>query len=66
MVPDVQSFPEAVADIDFAQGAYRIEITDSDNALLEDDEDTDDGAYEIEEPSSEGLSGDDNNEESGR
>jgi hypothetical protein len=35
MVPDVQSFPEAVADINFAQGAYRIEITDSDNGLLE-------------------------------
>jgi hypothetical protein len=50
MVPDVQSFPEAVADIDFAQGAYRIEITDSDNALLEDDEDTDDGACGIEGP----------------
>ncbi len=46
MVPDVQTFPEAVADIDFAQGAYRIDITDSDNGLLEEDlrvreEDTD-------------------------
>ena len=46
MVPDVQSFPEAVADIDFAQGAYRIEITDSDNALLDEDEDTVKDAYE--------------------
>jgi hypothetical protein len=64
MVPDIQSFPEAVADIDFAQGAYRIEITDSDNGLLEDDEDPDHGAYEIEEPSSKGLSRDENNEES--
>lgn len=33
MVPDVQSFSEAVASIDFASGAYRIEITDSDNAF---------------------------------
>jgi hypothetical protein len=41
---------EAVADIDFAHGAYRIEITDSDNGLLEDDEDTDDGACGIEGP----------------
>ena len=41
MVPDVQSFPEAVAGIEFASGAYRIEITDSENSLLEEDEDTD-------------------------
>jgi hypothetical protein len=40
MVPDVQSFPEAVADIAFAEHAYRIKVTDSDNALLEDYEDT--------------------------
>jgi len=40
MVPDVQSFPEAVESIDFAAGAYRIEITDSDNALLGEDEDS--------------------------
>lgn len=64
MVPDVQSFPAAVADIDFAQGAYRIEVTDSDYALLEEDEDTDEGAYEAEGPSSEDLSGDKSNEES--
>jgi hypothetical protein len=28
-------FPEAVADIDFAQASYRIEVIDSDNGLLE-------------------------------
>jgi hypothetical protein len=45
MVPDVQSFPEAVEGIEFASGAYRIEITDSENSLLEEDEDTDEDAY---------------------
>jgi hypothetical protein len=38
MVPDVQSFPEGVADINLASHGYRIEVADSDNALLEVDE----------------------------
>ena len=38
MVPDVQSFPDGVASIDFASGGYRIEVTDPDNPLLEGDE----------------------------
>jgi hypothetical protein len=42
MVPGVQTFPEGVASIDFSSGAYRIEITDSDDALLEDQELEDD------------------------
>lgn len=44
IVPDVQSFPEAVAGIDFPSGAYRIEITDPGNELLVEDEDTDEDA----------------------
>lgn len=51
MVPDVRSFPEGVASIDFASGGYSTEVTDSDNPLLEgeeesEDEDTDDDADE--------------------
>lgn len=41
MVPGVLSFPDGVARIDFASGRYKIEVTDEDNQLLEDDEDTD-------------------------
>jgi hypothetical protein len=63
MVPDVQSFSEAVAAIEFASGAYRIEITDSDNSLLDEDEDADENAYEAG-PSSENLSQEANDEES--
>jgi len=51
MVPDVQSFPEAVADIDFAQGAHRIEITDSENSLLEEDNDTGEDTHKTQRPS---------------
>jgi hypothetical protein len=40
MVPDVQSFPEGVAGIDFASRPHRIEIADSDNALLWQEEDS--------------------------
>jgi hypothetical protein len=39
MVPDVQSFPDGIASIDFASGVYKIEVTDGDNPLIEDDED---------------------------
>ena len=53
MVPDVQSFPEAVAGIEFSSGAYRIEITDSENTLLQEGEETGEDAYEAEGPSSE-------------
>jgi hypothetical protein len=46
MVPDVQSFPEAVGSIDFKSRSFTVEITDQDNPLLEGndepgDEDTD-------------------------
>lgn len=64
MVPDVQSFPDGVAGIDFASGAYKIEITDSDNALLEEEEDTDEDAGDVE--PSENLSVDEDHEESER
>ena len=40
MVPDVQSFPEGVAAIDFASRCYKIEISDPDNLLLSGDEDS--------------------------
>jgi CheY-like chemotaxis protein len=46
MVPDVQSFPEAVSVIEFASGAYRIEIIDPENALLQQDENTDEAKDE--------------------
>ena len=38
MVPDVQSFPEGVAVINFATRIYKIEISDPDNMLLLQDE----------------------------
>jgi hypothetical protein len=38
MVPDVRSFHDGVASIDFAVGGYTVEVTDEDNALLGDDE----------------------------
>ena len=44
MVPDVQSFPEGVAGIDFESGAYKLEIVDSDNPLLGEEEDSEDDA----------------------
>jgi hypothetical protein len=40
MVPDLQRFSDAVEGIDFASGLYKVEVTDSDNPLLEDDDDT--------------------------
>jgi hypothetical protein len=39
MVPDVLTFPDGVASIDFASGGYTVEVTDEDNPLLEDNED---------------------------
>ncbi len=42
MVPDVQSFPEGVATIDFASSGYKIEVSDSENPLLSNDEDIND------------------------
>lgn len=38
MVPDVQSFPDGVATINFATSNYKIEITDPDNMFLSEDE----------------------------
>jgi hypothetical protein len=40
IVPDVQSFPDAVTSMDFGRG-YKAEITDPDNPLLEELEDSD-------------------------
>ena len=51
IVPDVQSFTEGVAGIEFVSGAYRIEVTDSDNALLDEDEDADEHSDEDDEES---------------
>lgn len=51
MVPDVQSFQDGVAGIHFISGEYEIEITDSDNALLDAEEET--SADADEEPSDE-------------
>jgi hypothetical protein len=42
MVPDVQSFPDAVAGINFASGSYGVEVSDDDNPLLEEDQEEDD------------------------
>jgi hypothetical protein len=42
MVPDVQSFPEGVAAIDFASSYYKIEISDPENLLLSEDEESTD------------------------
>jgi len=54
MVPDVRSFPEAVASIDLAAGGYTLEITDEDNTLLEeDDQDEEDASVEDDEPGDE-------------
>ena len=39
MVPDLGYYPERDISIDFASGEYTVEITDCDNALLEDNED---------------------------
>ena len=45
MVPDAQLFPEGVAGIDFESRAYKIEIADSDNPLLgEEDDDSEEDA----------------------
>lgn len=38
MVPDVKTFEEGVLEIEFTSGAYRIEVTDANNDLLQDDE----------------------------
>ncbi|MEO8596702.1 MAG: hypothetical protein ABI759_25510 [Candidatus Solibacter sp.] len=46
MVPDVLSFPDGVASIDFAAGGYTVEVSDEDNPLLEDDGDA--GEEELE------------------
>jgi hypothetical protein len=35
MVPDIQSFPEGVAGINFESGAYQLDIVDPDNELLD-------------------------------
>jgi hypothetical protein len=44
MVPDVQSFADAVAEFEFESGAYRIEVTDPHNSLLADGDDAPESA----------------------
>jgi hypothetical protein len=46
IVPDAQSFAEATKTIGFASGGYRIEITDPDNDLLEEEDALDDNKFE--------------------
>jgi hypothetical protein len=41
IVPDVQSFPDAVASIDFTAEAYILRVDDADNPFLEDEADGD-------------------------
>jgi hypothetical protein len=41
MVPDVQSFPQAVYSIDFEQGYFLTELHDDGNALLDEPDDED-------------------------
>lgn len=48
MVPDVGSFQEGVASINFASGGYSVEVNDSDNPLLEESEVTEDGEVDDE------------------
>jgi len=49
MVPDVRSFPEGVASIDFNSGVYSVEITDDDNPLLEEGDDSEEEEIEDDE-----------------
>jgi len=39
IVPDVRSFPDGIASIEFAAGGYTVEILDDDNPLLEEQQD---------------------------
>ena len=60
IVPDVQSFPDAVESMDFGSRGYKVEITDPDNPLLEDlevsdDSDDEDSALDEEDEESEEL-----------
>jgi hypothetical protein len=41
IVPDARSFPDGIVSIDLASGGYTVEVTDEDNPLLEEDEETD-------------------------
>jgi hypothetical protein len=54
MVPDVRSFPEGVASIDLSSGGYALEVTDSENPLLE-EEDEKGGDEEADGEADEGL-----------
>lgn len=44
IVPDVQSFPDAAQSIDFSADAYGIQVTDSENALLDEEEEEEEEA----------------------
>ena len=43
MVPDLRTYPDGVASVDFATGGYSIEVTDSDNPLLDEMGDEEEG-----------------------
>ena len=49
IVPDVKSFPDAVHSMNFSSHSFDVEVTDSDNALLDEDEDEEDEEEEEEE-----------------
>jgi hypothetical protein len=40
-VPDIQPFPDGVANIDLEIAGYTVEVTDEDNPSLQDDTDDD-------------------------
>ncbi len=42
IVPDVRTYPDGIASVDFASGGYSVEVTDSDNPLLDEMEEEDD------------------------
>jgi hypothetical protein len=46
MVPDIKPFAQAVDEIEFASGGYRIEVSDLQNEFLEEDDETGDEAVD--------------------
>jgi hypothetical protein len=62
MVPDLRTYEDGVASVDFAAGEYSIEITDSDNPLLDEMGDDDEEIGEEDEDDEE-TDGEDEDEE---
>jgi len=46
MVPDAQSFADGTKEVEFESDAYKIEITDPQNELLEEEDEMDDAESE--------------------